>query len=114
HRRSGPRAQEEDADRRARAAHLRISIARRRDAEGRRALLPGPRHELDRRAWKEDRQMVAVTAALLFAIHAQPVIDRAHREVRITAIVQPDAMSKWIGGGVRGHHAVTWSGGNAH
>ncbi len=44
----------------------------------------------------------------------QPIIDRAHREVRFTATVQPEAMAKWIGGGVRGHHAITWRGGNAH
>ena len=44
----------------------------------------------------------------------QPVVDRSHGEVRFTATVQPDAMAKWIGGGVRGHHAITWRGGNAH
>jgi hypothetical protein len=62
--------------------------------------------------------MVAVIVTL-FALTAvapqsQPVVDREHHEVRFTATVQPDALSKWIGGGVRGHHAITWRGGNAH
>jgi hypothetical protein len=59
---------------------------------------------------------VVAVAHLLFVIAAitQPVADRAHGEVRFTAVVQPEAMSKWLGGGVRGHHAVTWRGGDAH
>ncbi len=57
---------------------------------------------------------VALLAASVIAQVAQPVVDRGHREVRFTATVQPDAMAKWIGGGVRGHHAITWRGGNAH
>lgn len=57
--------------------------------------------------------MVAVILAAI-AVLSQPVIDRAHREVRFTATVQPEGMAKWIGGGVRGHHAITWKGGNAH
>ena len=48
------------------------------------------------------------------AVLSKPVIDRVHREVRFTATVQPEGMAKWIGGGVRGHHAITWKGGNAH
>jgi hypothetical protein len=55
----------------------------------------------------------SLLAFVSMAMNAQ-VIDHVHREVRITATVQPDAMAKWTGGGVRGHHAVTWRGGNAH
>jgi hypothetical protein len=58
------------------------------------------------------RTIVLVIAAM--AQITQPVIDRAQHEVRFTAIVQPDAMAKWIGGGLRGHHAITWRGGDAH
>ncbi len=57
--------------------------------------------------------MVAMILAVI-AVLSQPVIDRAHREVRFTATVQPEGMARWIGGGVRGHHAITWKGGNAH
>ncbi|MEA2274589.1 MAG: hypothetical protein QOI98_3297 [Solirubrobacteraceae bacterium] len=39
------------------------------------------------------------------------IVDRAHGEVRISAIVQPEAMSRPFG--VQGHHAVVWSGGRA-
>lgn len=42
---------------------------------------------------------------------AKPVIDRARREVRITAKVQPRAMDRPLG--VRGHHAVVWKGGQS-
>ena len=52
--------------------------------------------------------------ALLFAIAAMttPVVDRVHREVRFTAIVQPHAMERPRG--VKGHHAIVWkSGGSA-
>jgi hypothetical protein len=52
--------------------------------------------------------------ALAVVALAQPIADRVHHEVRFTAVVQPEAMSKWLGGGVRGHHAITWRGGNAH
>ena len=41
------------------------------------------------------------------------VIDRAHGEVRFTATVQPDAMSRRFGNGVEGHHAIVWRGGRA-
>jgi hypothetical protein len=53
-------------------------------------------------------------ATSVIAQVAQPVVDREHHEIRFTATVQPAAMAKWIGGGVRGHHAITWRGGNAH
>jgi hypothetical protein len=43
----------------------------------------------------------------------KPVVHRAAREVTITARVQPDAMTCWIGG-VKGHHAITWEKGRAH
>ncbi|HEX2832875.1 MAG TPA: YdjY domain-containing protein [Thermoanaerobaculia bacterium] len=50
---------------------------------------------------------------LLFALlaSAAPVIDRAHREVRFTATVQPDAMDRMFG--VKGHHAIVWKGGKS-
>lgn len=57
--------------------------------------------------------MVAMILAAI-AVLSQPVVDRARHEVRFTATVQPEGMAKWIGGGVRGHHAITWKGGNAH
>lgn len=42
------------------------------------------------------------------------VIDRTRREVRITARVQPDAMSRAVGlFSVKGHHAIVWKGGRA-
>jgi hypothetical protein len=60
--------------------------------------------------------MVAVILALLMAQPAaQPsglVIDRAHREVRFTATVQPGAMDRPFG--VKGHHAIVWKGGKSH
>jgi hypothetical protein len=40
-------------------------------------------------------------------------VDRAHGEVRFTATVQPDAMSRRFGNGVEGHHAIVWRGGRA-
>jgi hypothetical protein len=59
--------------------------------------------------------MVLVTkAAAVPPQSIESIVDRVHREVRITATVQPDAMAKWIGGGVRGHHLITWRGGKAH
>ncbi|HEX8620167.1 MAG TPA: YdjY domain-containing protein, partial [Thermoanaerobaculia bacterium] len=42
---------------------------------------------------------------------ARPVIDRAAREVRIAAVVQPHAMARPFG--VQGHHAIVWKGGKA-
>jgi hypothetical protein len=62
----------------------------------------------------------AIIATLLFALAlplaaaaAPPalVVDRAKGEVRIRAIVQPDAMQRWFG--VQGHHAVVWNEGKA-
>jgi hypothetical protein len=62
--------------------------------------------------------MVAVRLTfILFAAFAcaaapvKPVIDRAHREVRIPATVQPHAMDRPFG--VKGHHAIVWNGGRA-
>ena len=49
--------------------------------------------------------------SLLLATPATLVIDRAHREVRIAATVQPDAMDRMFG--VKGHHAVVWKGGKS-
>lgn len=49
-------------------------------------------------------------APLLLA--ATLIVDRVHGEVRFTATVQPEAMSRPFG--VEGHHAVVWSGGRAH
>ncbi len=52
-------------------------------------------------------------AALLFAllVSSAPVVDRAQREVRFTATVQPDAMDRMFG--VKGHHAIVWKGGKS-
>jgi hypothetical protein len=47
----------------------------------------------------------------LFAHAAAPLVDRARREVRITARVQPHAMKRPLG--VKGHHAIVWKGGRA-
>jgi hypothetical protein len=51
--------------------------------------------------------------ALLFALltSAAPIVDRAHREVRFTATVQPEAMDRMFG--VKGHHAIVWKGGRS-
>lgn len=46
------------------------------------------------------------------ALAAPPlVVDRAHGEVRVTATVQPNAMDRPFG--VKGHHAIVWSGGKS-
>lgn len=63
-----------------------------------------------------NRGVVAVAFLILFAWRAhaddaKPVVDRVHREVRITAVVQPNAMSRPFG--VEGHHAIVWKGGRA-
>lgn len=42
---------------------------------------------------------------------AAPVVDRAKREIRFTARVQPRAMDRPFG--VKGHHAIVWKGGRA-
>ena len=67
-------------------------------------------------AREKGRGVVAVRLALLllFAFGAtaeKPVIDRARREVRIPAVVQPHAMSRPFG--VKGHHAIVWNGGKS-
>jgi hypothetical protein len=56
---------------------------------------------------------LALAFVLLFATAPppKPVIDRAHHEVRIPAVVQPHAMSRPFG--VKGHHAIVWNGGSA-
>jgi len=59
--------------------------------------------------------VVAVVVLAAIAVIATPVVDRVHREVRFTAISQPDAMDRTFAtGGVKGHHAITWKGGSAH
>jgi len=53
-------------------------------------------------------------ALLLIApavLGAAPVVDRVHREVRFTATVHPNAMSRPFG--VQGHHAIVWKEGGA-
>ncbi|MFP5246510.1 MAG: YdjY domain-containing protein [Thermoanaerobaculia bacterium] len=48
---------------------------------------------------------------LLALLAAHPTVDRAHREVRIPAVVQPRAMERPFG--VQGHHAIVWNGGKS-
>ena len=48
---------------------------------------------------------------LLLVVTSAPVVDRAHREVRFTATVQPHAMERPFG--VKGHHAIVWKGGKS-
>ncbi len=55
--------------------------------------------------------VVALLATIAYAAPAKPVVDRARREVRIPAVVQPHAMSRPLG--VKGHHAIVWNGGRA-
>ncbi|HVR38323.1 MAG TPA: YdjY domain-containing protein [Thermoanaerobaculia bacterium] len=46
-------------------------------------------------------------ALLASTLNAAPLaVDRAHREIRINATVQPDAMDRMFG--VNGHHAIVW------
>jgi hypothetical protein len=54
-----------------------------------------------------------VLALALFAstASARMVVDRAAKEVRIPAKVQPNAMKRPLG--VQGHHAIVWKGGRA-
>ena len=54
--------------------------------------------------------MVAV-ALLLLMTASNVVVDKAHREVRFTATVQPDAMDRMFG--VKGHHAIVWKEGKS-
>ncbi len=56
--------------------------------------------------------------AILLLLAASPLsgeetltVDARKREVRIQAIVQPDAMTRWLG--VRGHHAIVWTEGKS-
>lgn len=55
--------------------------------------------------------LLALTAASCAMASDKPVVDRQRREVRITARVQPRAMSRPFG--VQGHHAIVWKGGRA-
>jgi hypothetical protein len=55
--------------------------------------------------------VILLATASALASPAKPTIDRARHEVRIPAIVQPNAMSRPFG--VQGHHAVVWNGGSA-
>jgi hypothetical protein len=59
--------------------------------------------------------MSAVFLALFLAIPLYAAdrldVDRDKREVRIDAVVQPDAMTRWFG--VQGHHAVVWTDGRS-
>jgi hypothetical protein len=55
--------------------------------------------------------MRVVASLLALFVSAAPVVDRAHREVRFTATVQPDAMDRMFG--VKGHHAIVWKGGKS-
>lgn len=48
--------------------------------------------------------------AVLLAVPAV-IVDKAHREVRFAATVQPDAMDRMFG--VKGHHAIVWKGGKS-
>jgi hypothetical protein len=48
---------------------------------------------------------------LPFFASSAPIVDRVQREVRISATVQPKAMSRPFG--VKGHHAIVWRGGRA-
>ena len=54
---------------------------------------------------------LAVLALTAGATPAPLVVDRIHREIRFTATVQPDAMSRLFG--VQGHHAIVWKDGGA-
>jgi hypothetical protein len=55
--------------------------------------------------------VLAVTLVVYGAPSPKPVVDRAAREVRFAARVQPHAMERPFG--VQGHHAVVWKGGRA-
>jgi hypothetical protein len=56
--------------------------------------------------------MTALTMLLAGSTRAKPIVDRAHREVRFTATVQPSAMRRPFG--VEGHHAIVWKKGKSH
>ncbi|HYM60389.1 MAG TPA: YdjY domain-containing protein [Thermoanaerobaculia bacterium] len=55
--------------------------------------------------------LLATVAAAGDSGDVKPVIDKARREVRFTATVQPGAMARPFG--VEGHHAIVWKGGKA-
>ncbi|HEX7153100.1 MAG TPA: YdjY domain-containing protein [Thermoanaerobaculia bacterium] len=55
--------------------------------------------------------MRTLLALWLFTLAATPAVDRARKEVRFTATVQPGAMSRPFG--VQGHHAIVWKGGRS-
>jgi hypothetical protein len=55
--------------------------------------------------------VLAVTLVVCGASSPKPVVDRATREVRFAARVQPHAMERPFG--VQGHHAVVWKGGRS-
>lgn len=56
-------------------------------------------------------RLAALALLLTCPLAAAPVADRARREVRFTAVVQPGAMARPFG--VQGHHAIVWKGGKA-
>lgn len=55
-----------------------------------------------------------MVAVMLFLLAATPsvAVDKAKKEVRFTATVQPHAMDRPFG--VKGHHAIVWKGGKSH
>ncbi len=55
--------------------------------------------------------LACLTLALPLLAAEPLVVDRTKGEVRIRAMVQPEAMQRWFG--VQGHHAVVWDGGKA-
>jgi len=55
--------------------------------------------------------VAALLALLALPANAAPIIDRAHREIRFTAVVQPGAMDRAFG--VKGHHAIVWKDGKS-
>lgn len=56
-----------------------------------------------------------ITLLLAATIISTPIVDRAHHEIRFTAVAQPGALEKTFAiGGVKGHHAIVWKGGSAH
>jgi len=57
--------------------------------------------------------MAVFALALTLPLHAAShiTVNRETREVRVDAIAQPDAMTRWFG--VQGHHAVVWTEGRS-
>ena len=55
----------------------------------------------------------ALATVITVALHAAGAVtvDRARREIRFTATVQPNAMARPFG--VEGHHAIVWKGGRS-